>query len=107
MFFVTSNYAQFSDPWGGGSTGAPKQDALTPIDDNGGTLIPPTFGGNTMSPSINTSPDMTTLDAPPPPPSGGGGGNDNVPIDGGITLLFAAGIGKGLKSYKLKQKANR
>jgi hypothetical protein len=40
--------------------------------------------------------------APPPPPSGAPG----VPIDGGLSLLAAAGIGYGASRYK-KYKSSR
>ncbi len=41
--------------------------------------------------------------APPPPPPPAAGG-PVVPIDGGIGLLVAAGIGYGAKKYYDKQK---
>lgn len=43
---------------------------------------------------------------PPPPPAAGG---PVVPIDGGIGLLIAAGVGYGAKKYydKHKQKENK
>lgn len=41
--------------------------------------------------------------APPPPPPPAAGG-PNVPIDGGIGLLIAAGVGYGAKKYYDKKK---
>jgi hypothetical protein len=55
------------------------------------------------------------LAGPPPPPSGGGGSGGNfacwpppcIPIDGGISLLIAAGaIYGGRKLYKNQQEKN-
>ena len=99
MLSVTNNYAQFNDPWGGSPNAATEQSELTPVDGNGNTPTQPTFGSRSSSPNTNTPPDMTTFGTPPlgPPVQ------DTVPIDGGITLLLAAGIGKGLKSYNSKK----
>jgi hypothetical protein len=44
--------------------------------------------------------------APPPPPPPAAGG-PQVPIDGGISLLVAAGVGYGAKKYYDKQKKNK
>jgi hypothetical protein len=38
--------------------------------------------------------------------TGGGGGSNRVPIDGGIALLVAAGIGFGAKKIMNKKKRN-
>ena len=39
------------------------------------------------------------------PNNNGGGGDTNTPIDGGLTLLLAAGIGYGVKKANDKRKA--
>ena len=40
-------------------------------------------------------------------PDDPGGGVDDVPVDGGITLLVAAGVGYGIKRYRdEKRKVN-
>lgn len=44
--------------------------------------------------------------APPPPPPPAAGG-PQVPIDGGVSLLIAAGVGYGAKKYYDKQKKNK
>lgn len=44
--------------------------------------------------------------APPPPPPPAAGG-PVVPIDGGISLLVAAGVGYGAKKYYDKQMKNK
>ena len=105
MFSVTNNYAQFNDPWGGSPNAATEQSELTPVDGNGNTPTQPTFGSRSSSPNTNTPPDMTTFFGTPLLPPGGPAGlpDTTVPIDGGITLLLAAGIGKGLKSYSSKK----
>ncbi len=41
---------------------------------------------------------------PPPPPAAGG---PQIPIDGGVGLLIAAGVGYGAKKYYDKQKKNK
>lgn len=46
---------------------------------------------------------------PTPPPGGGGGGGShhgghNTPLDGGLSILAAAGIGYGIKRYAAKKK---
>jgi hypothetical protein len=38
-----------------------------------------------------------------PPPADGSGGGQSVPLDGGISLLLAAGIGLGLKKMRKGQ----
>lgn len=38
---------------------------------------------------------------------GGAGGGENAPIDGGITLLLAAGIGLGVKKVVDRNKASK
>lgn len=43
--------------------------------------------------------------APPPPPPAAGG--PQIPIDGGVSLLIAAGVGYGAKKYFDKQKKNK
>ena len=43
--------------------------------------------------------------ATPPPPEGGPGGA-SAPLDGGISLLLAAGIGLGLKKATRKNKSS-
>jgi preprotein translocase subunit SecG len=49
---------------------------------------------------------MVLLAQPTSNPYGTGGGDpDNAPIDGGLSLLVAAGVGYGAK--KLKEKRNR
>ena len=48
------------------------------------------------------------LDNPPPPPGGGHGGGGNsqgAPIDGGMGILIALGVGYGVwKLYKIRKK---
>lgn len=39
------------------------------------------------------------------PMSGGGGGGAGVPLDSGVSLLLAAGIGYGAKKYADSRKA--
>lgn len=39
--------------------------------------------------------------------TGGAGGGENAPIDGGITLLLAAGIGLGVKKAAARNKASK
>jgi hypothetical protein len=49
---------------------------------------------------------LTAIAQPPPPPSnpgGAGGGAAAAPLDGGITLLLAAGAGLGAK-YRMNRK---
>lgn len=36
-----------------------------------------------------------------------GGGGNNVPLDGGVTLLAAAGIGYGIKKYRDNKKTSK
>lgn len=48
---------------------------------------------------------ITTLAAHAQPPDPGGDPN-NAPIDGGLSLLVAAGVGYGAKKLKAKRKAN-
>lgn len=45
--------------------------------------------------------------APPPPPPPPAAGGPQVPIDGGVSLLIAAGVGYGAKKYYDKQKKNK
>ena len=42
--------------------------------------------------------------APPPPPPPPAAGGPQVPIDGGVGLLIAAGVGYGAKKYYDKKK---
>lgn len=44
--------------------------------------------------------------APPPPPPPAAGG-PNIPIDGGVSILIAAGVGYGAKKYYDKHKKNK
>ena len=46
-------------------------------------------------------------DEDPPPPGDGGGGDPGVPIDGGISLLAAAGIAYGAKVVHARRKAKQ
>jgi hypothetical protein len=43
--------------------------------------------------------------APPPSPPATGG--PNIPIDGGVSILIAAGVGYGAKKYYDKHKKNK
>ena len=46
------------------------------------------------------------VQAQPPEPGDGGGGPAGVPIDGGISLLLAAGVAYGGKKYHEMKKQN-
>jgi hypothetical protein len=43
----------------------------------------------------------------PPTPGGGIPGQEGIPVDGGITILVAAGIGFGVKKIKDARKNNQ
>ena len=57
-----------------------------------------------------TIPLISLADGPPPPPPGGTGGGGTpvgAPIDGGLGILLALGLGYGaFKIYKLKKAQN-
>lgn len=40
---------------------------------------------------------------PEPGPGNGGGGATDVPLDGGVSLLVAAGVGLGIKRLRRRQ----
>lgn len=54
--------------------------------------------GATFAQDSNTTDPNTTSD-PTPDPNGPNSPND-VPIDGGLSLLLAAGVGYGVKKYR-------
>lgn len=91
--------AQFSTTWG--SSFGQQNTISQPSTTDNTEPTNPTFG----STQPTSSGGVTTFDDPGFP--GGGTGQppiDNaVPIDGGLTILLAVGIGKGLKSYRLKK----
>ena len=41
------------------------------------------------------------------PPGGGGGDNPNIPVDGGASLLAAAGVAYGIKKYRDYRKGSQ
>lgn len=45
--------------------------------------------------------------AGPDDPSGPGGGDNDAPIDGGLSLLIAGGVGYGLKKMREKNKKHQ
>ncbi len=45
--------------------------------------------------------------APPPPPGDGENNTQDVPFDGGVSLLVAAGLGYGLKKVYDKDKSKK
>lgn len=49
----------------------------------------------------------STLQAQPPDPGGGQDPPAGVPIDGGLSLLLAAGVGYGAKKYHDMNKKNQ
>lgn len=91
--------AQFSTNWG---TGFGQQNTISQPNT--------TENPESTNPRFNSSPPSSsggviTFDDPGIP--GGGTGatplDNAVPIDGGLTILLAVGIGKGLKSYRSKK----
>jgi hypothetical protein len=46
------------------------------------------------------------INAQDPNDPGGGGGDPGAPIDGGLTILLATGIGYGIKKYRDGKKKN-
>ena len=95
LLFANTTNAQ--DIWGPTTT-------LQPVEDGNTSTTNPWAGANANTTTPTGPNNNTTFFVPTPTPGGGGGGSDNnVPIDGGLTILLAVGIGKGLKSYRSKK----
>ncbi len=73
------------------------------------SLNPPPAVNNENSPLEGSGGgEMTTFDDPGLPGDGSGDTPDQetVPIDGGVTILLAIGIGLGIKSYRNRKQIN-
>jgi hypothetical protein len=63
----------------------------------------PLFGSQTIDDpgmTYNSDPAMTNSDPPPAPGGGTGGSDPGVPVDGGLSLLLAAGAAYGARKLR-------